>query len=103
MMHAQTMVVDGLLNIFGSANFDNRSLELNDEVNVAVFSRRLAARFLQDFDHGLRASPPAPPRPAARSLQDFDNDLRASHKWTLATWRERPYSDRVHEYFWSFF
>ena len=81
MMHAKTMVVDGLLNIFGSANFDNRSLELNDEVNVAVFSRRLASRF----------------------LQDFDNDLRVSHKWTLATWRERPYSDRVHEYFWSFF
>ena len=81
MMHTKTMVVDGVLNIFGSANFDNRSLELNDEVNVAVFSRRLAARF----------------------LQDFDNDLRVSHKWTLATWRERPYTDRVHEYFWSFF
>ena len=81
MMHAKTMVVDGLLNIFGSANFDNRSLELNDEVNVAVFSRRLSARF----------------------LQDFDNDLRTSHQWTLATWRERPYTDRVHEYFWSFF
>jgi cardiolipin synthase len=32
MMHTKTMVVDGVLNIFGSANFDNRSLELNDEV-----------------------------------------------------------------------
>ena len=81
MMHTKTMVVDGVLSIFGSANFDNRSLELNDEVNVAVFSRRLATRF----------------------LQDFDNDLRVSHKWTLDTWRERPYTDRVHEYFWSFF
>ena len=81
MMHTKTMVVDGVLSIFGSANFDNRSLELNDEVNVAVFSRRLASRF----------------------LQDFANDLRVSHKWTLATWRERPYTDRVHEYFWSFF
>ncbi len=81
MMHTKTMVVDGVLSIFGSANFDNRSLELNDEVNVAVFSRRLASRF----------------------LQAFANDLRVSHKWTLATWRERPYTDRVHEYFWSFF
>jgi cardiolipin synthase len=81
MMHTKTMVVDGVLNIFGSANFDNRSLELNDEVNVAVFSRRLAARF----------------------LQDFDRDLRVSQKLSLETWRERPYMDRVHEYFWSFF
>jgi cardiolipin synthase len=81
MMHTKTMVVDGVLNIFGSANFDNRSFELNDEVNVAVFSRRLATRF----------------------LQDFENDLRVSQHWTLETWRERPYTDRVHEYFWSFF
>ena len=81
MMHTKTMVVDGVLSIFGSANFDNRSLELNDEVNLAVFSRRLAGRF----------------------LQDFEQDLRVSHRWSLATWRERPFSDRVHEHFWSYF
>jgi cardiolipin synthase A/B len=81
MMHTKTMVVDGVLNIFGSANFDNRSLELNDEVNVAVFSRRLAARFLQDFDH----------------------DLRVSQRLSLETWRDRPLMDRVHEHFWSYF
>jgi len=81
MMHTKTMVVDGVLNIFGSANFDNRSLELNDEVNVAVFSRRLAERFLQDFDH----------------------DLRVSQKLSLETWRDRPLMDRVHEHFWSYF
>jgi cardiolipin synthase len=81
MMHAKTMVVDGALTIFGSANFDNRSLELNDEVNVAVFSRGLAARF----------------------LEDFDRDLRVSRKLSLETWRERPLTDRVHEHFWSYF
>jgi cardiolipin synthase len=81
MMHTKTMVVDGVLNIFGSANFDNRSLELNDEVNVAVFSRRLAERF----------------------IQDFDRDLQVSQKLTPETWRERPLMDRVHEHFWSYF
>jgi cardiolipin synthase A/B len=81
MMHAKTMVVDGVLSIFGSANFDNRSLELNDEVNVAVMSRRLAARF----------------------LLDFEQDLRVSHKLSLETWRERPFMDTVHEHFWSYF
>ncbi len=81
MMHSKTMVVDGVLSIFGSANFDNRSLELNDEVNVAVMSRRLAARL----------------------VQDFEKDLRVSHRLTPENWRERPSTDRVHEYFWSYF
>ena len=81
MMHTKTMVVDGVLNIFGSANFDNRSFELNDEVNVAVFSRRLAARL----------------------LQDFERDLSVSQKLSLETWRQRPYMERVHEHFWSYF
>ena len=44
MMHAKTMVVDGVWSMFGSANFDNRSLELNDEMNVAVRNRRFASR-----------------------------------------------------------
>ena len=81
MMHAKTFVVDGVLSIFGSANFDNRSLELNDEVNVAVVSPRLAARF----------------------LQDFGNDLQVSRKLTLDRWRERPFMEKVHEHFWSYF
>ena len=48
------MVVDGILSMFGSANFDNRSLELNDELNVAVSDRDLAARFDADFEEDLR-------------------------------------------------
>jgi len=43
MMHAKAMVVDGVLGVVGSANFDNRSLELNDELNVAG-SRPVAVR-----------------------------------------------------------
>jgi cardiolipin synthase len=81
MMHTKTIVVDGVLSIFGSANFDNRSLELNDEVNVAVFSRPLAARF----------------------VQDFEQDLRMSHRLSLETWRTRPFIEKVHEHFWSYF
>ncbi len=51
MMHAKSMVVDGTWSMFGSANFDNRSLELNDELNIAV-EPRVAVRFLSDFDAG---------------------------------------------------
>jgi len=81
MMHTKTMVVDGVLSIFGSANFDNRSLELNDEVNVAVMSRRLAARF----------------------VENFEQDIHVSHRLSLAAWRTRPFMDKVHEHFWSYF
>ena len=56
MMHAKAMVVDGVWSMVGSANFDNRSLELNDEMNVAVSDRgpgRAPAA-------GLRAGPQGP-------------------------------------------
>ena len=81
MMHGKAVVVDGVLSIFGSANFDNRSLELNDELNVAVFSPALAARF----------------------LEDFENDLTVSRRVDLETWRRRPIVQRVQEHFWSYF
>jgi cardiolipin synthase len=81
MMHGKSVVVDGVLSIFGSANFDNRSLELNDELNLAVFSPALASRF----------------------LQDFEKDLQVSKKVELDTWRHRPRLQQVQEHFWSYF
>jgi cardiolipin synthase A/B len=81
MMHTKTFVVDGVLSIFGSANFDNRSLELNDELNVAVWSRDLGARF----------------------TDDFERDLRSSTKLELESWRQRPLLLKAREHFWSYF
>ena len=81
MLHTKALVVDGLLSIVGSANFDNRSLELNDELNVAVFERGLAARL----------------------TQDFDADLKKSKKLDLASWRSRPLPERAREWAWSYF
>jgi cardiolipin synthase len=81
MMHVKAMMVDGTWSIVGSANFDNRSLELNDEMNVAVSERGFAARL----------------------LQDFEQDLRVSKKLDLETWRRRPFLDKTRERFWSYF
>src|SRR4029079_85977 len=72
MMHTKAITIDDLMSIVGSANFDNRSLELNDELNVAVFDPALARR--------LRA--------------DFDKDLTASKKLTLEDWRARPLPEK---------
>ena len=81
MMHAKVLVVDGVLSVFGSANLDNRSLELNDELNVAVFEPSLAARL----------------------LEDFERDLKKTKKIDLESWRSRPIHIRGREQLWSFF
>jgi len=81
MMHTKTLVVDGAWSMFGSANFDNRSLELNDELNVAVSDRDLARRF----------------------TDDFEQDLRVSSRLDLTRWRQRSWLEKSRETFWSYF
>jgi len=81
MMHTKVIVVDGAWSMFGSANFDNRSLELNDEMNVAVSDKALAARL----------------------LQDFEQDLGVSRRLDPAQWRQRSTLEKSREYFWSYF
>jgi cardiolipin synthase len=65
----------------GSANFDNRSLELNDEITVAVAHAGVAARL----------------------TNDFEADLRRSTTLRLDAWRARPVSDKMRERFWGLF
>lgn len=52
-IHTKTMVVDEFLSVMGTANFDERSFELNFEVNVlvydAVFAQQLKDTFLADL------------------------------------------------------
>ena len=56
MIHAKILVVDGLWSAVGSTNFDSRSFDLNDEINIAVSDRALAARLEVDFAHDLALS-----------------------------------------------
>lgn len=82
MMHTKAVVIDGVLSLIGSANFGNRSFELNDELTVAVHDRELAAAI----------------------LRDFDADLQRSTKLAAATWKEqRSLLGKVQEQFWGLF
>jgi cardiolipin synthase len=81
MMHVKTMVADASWSMFGSANFDNRSLELNDEMNVAVRDPDLAARL----------------------QRDFEQDLTRAKRLDLAAWRQRSALEKAREHFWSYF
>jgi cardiolipin synthase len=73
MMHAKILIVDHVWSVVGSTNFDNRSFGLNDEVNVAILQRALAAR--------LEA--------------DFAADLAESAAMTLEQWRRRALAERA--------
>ncbi len=75
MIHAKTLVVDSAWSIVGSTNMDNRSFGLNDEVNLAAFDDKLAARL----------------------TEDFTRDLAASRQVSLNEWRDRSLKERGFE------
>jgi cardiolipin synthase len=77
LLHAKTMVVDGVWATIGSTNFDPRSFELNDELNVTV------------LDAGV-----------ARQLEEiFRRDLERSREVTYAEWQARGLKQRILEVF----
>jgi cardiolipin synthase len=49
MMHAKSMVVDGLWSTIGSMNFDNRSLAFNNESNLVMLDAALGAQMQRTF------------------------------------------------------
>jgi cardiolipin synthase A/B len=77
MMHAKTMVVDGIWTTIGSSNFDDRSFRLNDEVNVNVYDEAIAQQV----------------------EQMFMDDMARSVEITGRKWLRRPMFDRMKEAF----
>lgn len=81
MMHVKATIVDDVWSIVGSTNFDNRSFELNDEINVAIADRGVAKRL----------------------SSDFDADWHRSREIALEDWRARSINDKGRERLWSVF
>jgi cardiolipin synthase len=77
MMHAKTMIVDGIWSTIGSSNFDDRSFRLNDEVNVNIYGEGIAAT--------MEAM--------------FQDDLAHSREISLGPWYKRPALSRWKENF----
>jgi cardiolipin synthase len=73
LLHQKVMTVDGVWSAIGSANFDDRSLETNDEVTIGFLDRALAARL-----EGI-----------------FESDLRDCVELTAAEWRRRGLAHRL--------
>jgi cardiolipin synthase len=73
MTHVKALLVDELWAVIGTTNFDNRSFEHNDEVNVAF------------RDAGV----------AARVAADLEADLKQCKEITLDAWRRRPVWEKL--------
>lgn len=58
MFHVKCMVVDDVLVTIGSANFDNRSFSINDEITLTVLDRKVAAENLKIFAADIAKSLP---------------------------------------------
>jgi cardiolipin synthase len=56
MIHSKLLIADGLFVSLGSANFDNRSLRLNDEANMDVLDAGFAAQQTRIFEKDLARS-----------------------------------------------
>ncbi|HEY7165408.1 MAG TPA: cardiolipin synthase [Candidatus Binatia bacterium] len=77
LMHAKTMVVDGIWATVGSTNFDNRSFALNEELNLTIYNRAFAARL----------------------EQLFQEDLKYAKQITYEAWSSRGWGERFQELF----
>lgn len=55
-IHAKTMVIDESLSFIGTANMDERSFELNFEVNTVVYDQGIAGQLKEAFYEDLKVS-----------------------------------------------
>jgi cardiolipin synthase len=77
LMHAKTMVVDGIWATVGSTNLDNRSFALNEEINLIVYDTTIAGQL----------------------ERIFAEDLKHSKKLTHEAWQSRPWKEKFLEFF----
>jgi cardiolipin synthase len=56
--HAKLMTIDGGWSLVGSANWDQRSLRLNFELDMEVYDRGLAAQIADRIDREIAQSDP---------------------------------------------
>jgi cardiolipin synthase len=77
LMHAKSMVIDGVWATLGSTNLDNRSFALNEELNLTVYDGAVARRL----------------------ENSFQQDLQFSRKVTYEDWEARGFRERFFEIF----
>jgi len=80
-LHAKTVVIDGVWSVVGSSNLDYRSVLYNDEVDVIVLGE-MTGKELERM---------------------FQEDSAKAKPIQLAEWKRRPILQRINEFFSRFF
>lgn len=80
-LHAKSLVIDGVWSVIGSSNLDYRSVLYNDEVDVVVLG----------------------PGTGKEMQAMFEEDVRESHQISLQEWKDRPWLQRFNEIFFRLF
>ncbi len=82
MMHAKVLTLDGAASVIGSANFNRRSLDHDEEVVLTVLDEEFTARLDRHFDQDLSRSERVTPGrwrrrgPALRALEAATAPIR---------------------------
>lgn len=74
-MHAKVLMVDDLLTLVGSANFDERSFKLNFEASILFYDSDINKKF----------------------IKQFEKDVEDSHKLTRREYENRPLIQKIKE------
>lgn len=74
MYHCKSMIVDDVFVTAGSVNFDERSFRINDESNINVLDREVAAALIADFE-----------RDKAQSMQMTQRKYKKT-RWYMRAW-----------------
>ncbi len=73
--HSKLLLVDDIFSSVGTANLDNRSFDLNFEVNAHIYDEEINKIL----------------------VKRFKQDLDASRKVNLSSWRKRPFKQKLKE------
>jgi cardiolipin synthase A/B len=73
MIHVKALMVDDCWAVVGSTNFDYRSFDINDEVNLAILDEAVTKRLAKDFENDL-----------SRSTQITYEDWRTKRRFRIA-------------------
>src|SRR2546423_3514076 len=85
MIHEKSMVIDGLFSMIGSSNFDARSSEINEELDVVVYDEKFGHEMETIFAKDL-----------AQSREYALNEFKNRSLWERATeWLMLPFRSQL--------
>lgn len=73
--HSKVLMVDGVFSSVGTANFDNRSFDLNFEVNALIYNEKVTMEL----------------------TRLFEKDLKDCQQVFISQWKKRPLTQKIKE------